>query len=83
MIATTIDGQTCVFPFTVGGTTYSKCTAETRDRPWCPITADFATDQMWAYCESEYSLILLYVPLLSLAIHYYLLFALNYCIVKC
>ncbi|XP_062912676.1 cation-independent mannose-6-phosphate receptor [Mobula hypostoma] len=47
-------GKLCVFPFTVLGTSYNKCTAAGRTDGllWCATTSDFNKDKQWDFCSN-------------------------------
>ena len=47
----TADGESCVFPFSRGGTTYNACTGDHREGElWCSTTANYDQDGKWGYC---------------------------------
>uniref|UniRef100_A0A8C9T8W3 Fibronectin type-II domain-containing protein n=1 Tax=Scleropages formosus TaxID=113540 RepID=A0A8C9T8W3_SCLFO len=51
--------SSCVFPFTVGGKTYNRCTTDywLPGIPWCSTTANYDQDKKWSYCpSSEYDI---------------------------
>uniref|UniRef100_A0A8C9W3S2 Fibronectin type-II domain-containing protein n=1 Tax=Scleropages formosus TaxID=113540 RepID=A0A8C9W3S2_SCLFO len=51
--------SSCVFPFTVGGKTYNRCTTDywLPGIPWCSTTANYDQDKQWSYCpSSEYDI---------------------------
>ncbi|XP_029109087.1 matrix metalloproteinase-9-like [Scleropages formosus] len=47
--------SSCVFPFTVGGKTYNRCTTDywLPGIPWCSTTANYDQDKKWSYCPSS------------------------------
>uniref|UniRef100_A0A8C9T8E0 Fibronectin type-II domain-containing protein n=1 Tax=Scleropages formosus TaxID=113540 RepID=A0A8C9T8E0_SCLFO len=47
--------SSCVFPFTVGGKTYNRCTTDYwfPGISWCSTTANYDQDKKWVYCPSS------------------------------
>ena len=41
--------DTCVFPFTYKGTTYSGCTSQDDKKPWCAYDSSYQPTR-WKYC---------------------------------
>ena len=52
-------GRHCVFPFTYLGTTYSSCTMEDAEVPWCPTEVDTDSKEFregehdWGTCSGD------------------------------
>ncbi|XP_053567150.1 cation-independent mannose-6-phosphate receptor [Bombina bombina] len=44
--------ELCIIPFTYKGKTYSTCTTEERQKPWCS-TSNFEKDKKWGYCSNS------------------------------
>ncbi|XP_053103667.1 matrix metalloproteinase-9 [Hemicordylus capensis] len=54
-------GESCAFPFTFQGQSYSACTADGRQdgKLWCATTSNYDTDKKWGLCPDQgYSLFL-------------------------
>uniref|UniRef100_A0A8D0CLB6 Fibronectin type-II domain-containing protein n=1 Tax=Scleropages formosus TaxID=113540 RepID=A0A8D0CLB6_SCLFO len=59
VILLSVAESSCVFPFTVGGKTYNRCTTDywLPGIPWCSTTANYDQDKQWSYCpSSEYDI---------------------------
>ncbi|KAM3602400.1 uncharacterized protein V6R79_003255 [Siganus canaliculatus] len=50
----TLDGEACVFPFTMMKKSYTECTTDGSldGRKWCATTADFDRDRKWGVCAA-------------------------------
>uniref|UniRef100_A0A670JIA6 Fibronectin type-II domain-containing protein n=1 Tax=Podarcis muralis TaxID=64176 RepID=A0A670JIA6_PODMU len=46
-------GESCVFPFTYNGKSYTSCTSvgTVNWKYWCSLTSNYNTDRQWKYCE--------------------------------
>uniref|UniRef100_A0A8C9THU7 Fibronectin type-II domain-containing protein n=1 Tax=Scleropages formosus TaxID=113540 RepID=A0A8C9THU7_SCLFO len=54
-LTTACSVSSCVFPFTVGGKTYNRCTTDYwfPGISWCSTTANYDQDKKWVYCPSS------------------------------
>jgi len=43
-------GAACVFPFTYGAKSYTKCTDVGKTLLWCATTKNFPADGKWGNC---------------------------------